>query len=106
MKVIDYQDADGVPHRVALPDGRDDIPPAEGLPVSLNLDMLYTELEPEFRRNFYIALWNMGLIQPCDYLRPGASELFRRAFNSAIRTEFFRVMALAKEVCDTNAKKV
>ncbi len=100
MIVVDYMDGDGINHRVAIPEGRNDLPPEEGIPVSLELDMLYNYLEPEFRKSLYLALWKMGLITPCDYLRPGASELFRRAMNSAIRTEFFKVMELAKEVCD------
>ena len=98
MKVVDFTDYEGIPHRVALPEG-ESIPPEEGLKISLDLDMLFSDLPAAFRQQFYLALWQVGLIEPCDYLRPGASDLFRRALNSAIRTDFYQVLAMAKETC-------
>ena len=102
MKTIDYRDADGIQRRVALPD-ESTIDPSEGLPVSLNLDMLFEGLPHHFRVAFYQALWDVGLIEPCDYTRPGASDLFRRAMMIAIKQDFFAVLQLAREACDSSS---
>lgn len=99
MKVVEYTDYEGIPHRVAIPEG-EDIPPEQGIPVSLDLDMLYEDLPVEFRKKLYVNLWQAGLITACDYTQPGASETFRRAFLAVIRSDFMDVLTLAREVCN------
>lgn len=98
MRIVDYQDGDGITHRVSIPDSVD-IPPEQGLPISLNLDMLFNDLPLHFRQQFYKNLWDLGLITACDYLQPGASEIFRRALLATIRSDFIMVKELANEGC-------
>lgn len=99
MQIKDYVDPQGITRRVALPDDWHGDDPSEGIPVSLDLDDIYGDLPIEFRRKLYTALHEAGLVTPCDYLPPGASDKFRRALLLCIKHEFFDVLALAREVC-------
>lgn len=45
-------------------------------------------------------LWARGLIEPRDFLKPGAPEQFKRAMLNVIRLDFVRIKQFASE--DTN----
>lgn len=101
MKIMDYADAQGIRRRVALPDDWNGDDPAEGIPVSFDLDAVYGDLPVEFRRALYQACWDQGLITACDYVQPGASEKFRRALLNVIKFDFVTtILPLAREVCN------
>jgi hypothetical protein len=101
MQIKDYTDALGIPRRVALPDNFNGDDFSEGIPVSFDLDAVYGDLPAEFRRKLYAACWDQGLITPCDYAQPGASEKFHRALLIVIKLDFVSaILPLAREVCN------
>jgi len=87
----------GVPQVVLIPDGED---AALGIPLSLDLSTLYPHMPPAFVSALTGELHTRGLIEPCDYLKPGAAELYRAALLSVIKHDFLSVQTLAKEVCN------
>lgn len=88
----------GIPKVVLLPAGETDT--RLGIPVSLDLSTLYAHMPPAFVQTLTGELHNRGLIEPCDYLKPGAAELYRAALLSVIRHDFLSIQTLAKEVCN------
>lgn len=84
----------GLPGVVIHPEGAD---PQEGIPVHLDLDALYGHLPVEFRAKLYQALHERGLIEPADYLSPGADQRFKSAVLHVIKHDFFNVQQLARE---------
>lgn len=91
----DYLDRDGIRHQVILPAGAHD--PAEGIPVSLDVDSLFRHCSIEFRHNLNEELWARGLIKPADFLKAGAPELIRAAMQSAVKKDVLDIISLAKE---------
>lgn len=92
----DYIDAQGIPRRVLIPEGED---PAQGIPISLDLDDLYGHLPTEFRRRLYEEFHAQGLVEACDFLRPEAGNRFRAAMLSLIKHDWLSVTAIAREQC-------
>ena len=90
-----YTDEHNIPRVVMLPKGETD--PTLGIPASLDLTPLYGHLSQEFQARLYQALHARGLVEPADYLRPGAADAFRSAMLSAIKHDFTSVRALAQE---------
>lgn len=95
---VDYVSAEGLPQRSLIPADANGIPPEEGIPVHLDLDPLYGHLPLEFRQRLYQALWTRGLIEPRDYLQPGAAERYMAALRAVVKEDALSAIALAKEV--------
>lgn len=98
MKRVKTTNNTGVSQVVLLPDGETDA--TLGIPVSLDLSTLYPHMPPEFVQILTRELHTRGLIEPCDYLKPGAAELYRAALLSVIRHDFLSIQTIAKEVCN------
>lgn len=94
---VDYTDDDGIKRRVLLPVGDHNV--REGIPISLNLDTLYAHCPVEYRRILTDELWARGLIEPCDFMKPGADDLIRAAFLAAVRRDSLDIKNLAREAC-------
>lgn len=94
---VDYTDKDGIKRRVLLPAGDHNV--NEGIPISLDLDSLYGHCPVEYRRILTDELWARGLIEPCDFNRPGASELIRAAILAAVKRDTLDIQSLAREAC-------
>lgn len=87
-------DKEGLPIVVLVPGG---IPVEEGIPISLPLNLIFGSLPVDFRKRLYNALWDRGLVEPSDYLKPEASSLYKAAILSIIRTDFYDLVRLAQE---------
>lgn len=92
---VDYYDEDGIKRRVLVPDT--DIPPREGIPLSLPVDKLYNSMPREFRVRLMEALWSRGLVEPADFFKPGAAELTRNAIMDTCKFDALDIISLAKE---------
>lgn len=95
MQTIDFTDERGVKRRVLLPDTGGD--PNEGIPVSLDVGSLYRHMPPEFISRLTNELWAQGLIEPRDFLAPGAPERIRAALLSVVKHDTMDILTLAKE---------
>lgn len=93
----DYTDRDGIQRRVIIPTGITDY--AEGIPISLAVDTLFAQSGIEYRRALIDELWARGLIEPCDYLKPGAAELITAALRAANKRDALDIISFAKEDC-------
>lgn len=96
---VDFIDDEGRNRRVLVPE-ESAIAPHEGLPVSLELDDIFPDAPPDFLTRLHNALWQQGLIEPQDYLKPGAPEIYKRALLSVVRLDFHRIRQLAQEVLE------
>lgn len=94
---LDYTDPSGISRRVLIPADANGIDPNEGIPVSLNLDELYSHMPPDFLKALYQALWAVGLIEPQDFLAGGAADKYRAALLSVIKKDYMNVMTIAKQ---------
>lgn len=97
IKKVDYLDRDGIRRRVLIPEGVTDY--AEGIPVSLAVDTIFADTGVEYRRRLVDELWARGLIEPCDYLKPGAPELITAALRSAQKADALTIISIAHEDC-------
>ena len=88
----------GINQVVLIPEGETDA--SLGIPISLDLSTLYPHMPPAFVSALTGELHTRGLVEPCDYLKPGAAELYRAALLSVIKHDFLSVQTLAKEVCN------
>lgn len=95
---VDFEDSDGIKRRVLLPAGVTEYD--EGIPVSVNVDYLYMHCSIDFRRRLVEELWARNLIEPCDYVRPGAPELIRAAIHAATKADTLDILALATKECN------
>lgn len=95
---VDYTSADGLPQRSLIPADANGIDPSEGIPLHLDLDPLYGHLPLEFRQRLYNALHARGLIEPADYLKPGAAEVYMAAMRHIFKQDALSAIRLAKEV--------
>lgn len=98
---VDYRDEHGIKRRVLLPSGV--TAHEEGIPVSLDVDRLYLHCPVDFRRRLVEELWARNLIEPCDFLRAGASELTRAAINAAMKADTLDIITLAGQECKKGA---
>ncbi len=93
---VDYRDNQGIMRRVLLPDGADS-DPTEGIPVSLPVDDLFDHMPLPFRQKLMEELWARDLIEPNDFLRPGALEQIRSAWLSVAKKDSLDIQNLARE---------
>lgn len=96
MRQAEYTDERGVKRLVLLPD---DVTanPAEGIPLDLDVETLYPHMPAHFGARLKAELWARGLIQPSDYLSPGATEKIRAALLAVVKEDTMSILALAKE---------
>lgn len=95
---VDYIDKEGIKRRVLLPVGEEDGAIDEGIPVSLPVDTLYLHMPLTFRKELIEALWNVGLIEPEDFLRGDAPNRIRAALMSVIKHDTMDILNLAREM--------
>ncbi len=93
---IDYRDELGIDRRVLVPED-DGANPSEGVPLSLDVDSLYEHMPVKFRQQLIKELWARNLIEPTDFLRPGAAELIRAALLSVVKRDTMDILNLARE---------
>jgi hypothetical protein len=93
---IDYRDEHGIDRRVLVPED-DGANPSEGVPLSLDVDSLYEHMPIKFRQQLVKELWARNLIEPADFLRPGAAELIRAALLSVVKRDTMDILNLARE---------
>ncbi|MEO8608908.1 MAG: hypothetical protein ABI690_13535 [Chloroflexota bacterium] len=74
------------------------LPPEEAAPVAPKFDFseLYGHMPDGFYKTLTNALHARGIIEPGDYFKAGAPELFRSAMLSVIKHDFLSVQTLAK----------
>lgn len=94
---VDFVDSDGIKRRVMIPPGVTAYD--EGIPVSLDADRLYLNCSLDFRRRLVDELWARGLVEPCDFKRPGAPELTRAAVQAALKADTLAILTLADVDC-------
>lgn len=97
----DYVDKHGVPSRVLVPEGVNDL--SVGIPVSLDISSLYSHMPHEFVVQFSTALHAQGLVKPADYFQKGASDKYKAALLMVIRHDFLNIQALAKAELDNRS---
>lgn len=88
-------DGQGIPRVVLLPEGETDA--RMGIPVSLDLSPLFGHMPADWQRDLYKALHARGLVEPADFLKPTAADLFRSAMLSVIKHDFNNVQSLVKQ---------
>lgn len=94
---VDFTDSEGRKRRTLAVDQ-----PDEGIPLSMELDALFPDAPAEFLSKLHNALWARGLIEPQDYLQPGAPEVYKRALLSVIRLDFLEIKRLAQTRVNTH----
>lgn len=94
--IIDYITKDGIMRRVQIPDSGA-VNLDEGIPISLHVDDLYPHTSIDFRRELVNQLWDMGLIEPKNFLQPGATEKIRAVLLSIIKHDALSIVSFAKE---------
>jgi len=92
----DYRDESGIMRRVLIPN--EDSNPAEGVPLSVDVGQLYQDVPHDFVVRLSNALFDRGLIEPSDFLRPGGHELTRDAFLDCVRQDALSIISLAKSM--------
>lgn len=97
VKKVDYVDAEGIQRRVIIPEGATEY--QEGIPISLPVDNLYQHCSAEFRQELMAELRARGLIEACDYLKPGASELIRASLIAVVKKDVLDIISFASEEC-------
>lgn len=95
---LDYLDEHGSQRRVFVPDNGY-AAPEEGIPADMygQLDRLYADATPDFRRRLYDALWRRGLIEPVDFLQKDTADKYRAAMLEVLRFDALNAIAIAKE---------
>lgn len=68
----------------------------EGIPAGLSLDSLYGDCPMPFRKRLQDELYAFGLIEPKDFLQPGAPEKVRAALQAAILHDAVEIVNLAR----------
>ena len=92
---VDYIDEDGIRQRVLLPPGKTDV--SEGIPAGMSLDSLFPDCPISFKKRLQDELYAHGLIEPRDFLQPGAAERTRSALLSAVQHDAIDIVNLARE---------
>lgn len=95
---VDFIDKEGIKRRVLMPEGDTDGSTDEGIPISLPVDSLYEQMPLTFRKRLVEELWNVGLIEPEDFLRGDAPNRIRAALMSVIRKDTMDILNLAREM--------
>jgi len=76
-----------VPKSKAKPKATEDTP--------FELTKLYTHMPPEFSEALHEQLRARGLVNPADYFKPGAGDLYRAAILSVIKHDFLNAQSEA-----------
>jgi hypothetical protein len=93
---VDYVDGDGFRRRALVPDEAAD--PAEGIPVSLPVELLYQHMPLAFQIALVNELWAVGLVEPADFLRSDALPKIRAALLAVVRKDTLDILNLAREM--------
>lgn len=95
----EYVDERGVTRLVFVPDNGYAVP-EEGIPADMVdlIDGLYPDAPESFLVKLHDALRRRGLVQPADYLQPGAGDRYRSAMLEVLRHDAHNVIAKAKEI--------
>ena len=88
-----YITPEGLQTIVLVPDGSTDL--ASGIPVSLDISLIYTHMPHDFVVELTAALHAQGLVKPSDYFQPGAADRYKAAVFMVIRKDFLDLQALA-----------
>lgn len=91
----DFFDDRGIKRRVLVPD--ENAPLTEGIPVSLPVDNLYNTAPPEFVVRLVNALFARGLVEPADFMQPGAAELTRVALLDTLKFDAQSIVSFAND---------
>lgn len=94
---VDYVDRDGFRRRALVPEN-DGASPAEGIPISLPVEQLYQHMPLAFQITLVNELWNVGLIEPADFLKRDAPERTRAALLSVVKHDTMDILNLAREM--------
>lgn len=92
----DYVDERGRKARVLVPDDGS-TPPSEGIPISLDLSVVYGDAPDSFIVRLTDECWARGLIEPSDFLVAGAAERIRSALFGALRYDPLSIQTFAKD---------
>jgi hypothetical protein len=95
---VDWRDDDGIWRRSLVPDAS--VNPAEGIPLELPLNEMYGHMPPSFRVRLSEALHAYGIVEPADYLKPGAPELIRNAILDAAAADALSLVSFAKRLSE------
>lgn len=95
---VDYRDDRGIMHRVLVPS--EDAQREEGIPLSLDIERLYSHMPSEFVARLSVALFARGLVEPADFLKPGGHELTRDAVLDVVREDALSIISSAKSMID------
>jgi hypothetical protein len=95
----DYED-NGIRRRVSLPDGDTYGGPEAGIPLSLDVDSLYPDATPGFRRRLVEELWAVGMIEPCDFMQAGAAAKITAALQAVVRADALDIITMAHKRCN------
>lgn len=93
----EFVDRDGIRRRVLVPADVTDY--SEGIPVSLPVDTLFAHCAVEYRRSLIEELWARGLVEPCDFMKPGAPELITAALRAVNKKDALDIISFAHEDC-------
>lgn len=91
---IDYKDLDGIQRRSLV--SSPDIEPAEGIPVSFDIDRLFADYPLDFRIRVVNEFWAQGLITRDDFLAHDAPDRIRRALQSTYKVDTVEIINFAK----------
>lgn len=94
---VDYRDNEGIQRRVLLPSD-DGLNPDEGIPISLPVDSLFSDMPLTFRVKLVDAFYAVGLVEASDFLVSGAAQRIQAALLSVVKHDVMDILALAKEV--------
>lgn len=96
--IVNHVDDNGLNRRYLLPDGADIINIEEGIPIDFYNEIMdiYQGAPKDFTISLCKGLWNQGLVERDDFLKPDASTRFRRAMLSTIKHDAFRIISIAK----------
>ena len=96
-RVVDYVDDNGIKRRVLVPQQAESVAPAEGVPLSLDVDRLYADCPLAFRQRLVTELWAVGLVQKADFLAPDAANRIRAALLATVKQDTVAIINFARE---------
>lgn len=87
MMIKEYVDQRGVKRRVKVMSSSDD--PSEGIPIDVYNDLseLLGDSSENFKTKFFSLLWEVGLIEPKDFLHKAAHEKLRQVLQMAMKRD-------------------
>lgn len=87
MHKIDYEDENGMKRRVILKNEYDN--PSKGIPCDCYelLKEFYRDASTDFIQKLYSRLWEFGVIELQDFVKPENKSKVRQAINSTIASD-------------------